>query len=160
MINRKIFFVNLVPGFYLINGIVTRHIKHSILLLSGARLHIACPFLRYVSSCWCFWCCSVYERTARLLSNNKLYFCLQTVSVLVAGGHWASSMTQGRIAGAHGTIKIVFARWRQCAPSSNAWFRASPQTASFSELSIGPFCVTRPNPTHYKWKILDPTQFN
>ena len=38
------------------------------------------------------------------------------------------------------------------------------------ELSMGPFCVTRsnpthqltdqPNPTHYKWKNLDPTQPN
>ena len=41
-----------------------------------------------------------------------------------------------------------------------------------SELSTGPFCVTRsnpthqltdpksPNPTHYKWKNLDPTRPN
>ena len=25
---------------------------------------------------------------------------------------------------------------------------------------MGPFCVTQPNPTHYKWKNLDPTQPN
>ena len=28
------------------------------------------------------------------------------------------------------------------------------------ELSRGPFCVTRSNPTHYKWRNLDPTQPN
>jgi len=46
-----------------------------------------------------------------------------------------------------------------------------PNVAS-SELSMGPFCVTRsnsthhltdpmqPNPTHYKWRNLDPTRPN
>ena len=29
-----------------------------------------------------------------------------------------------------------------------------------TELSMGPFRVTQTNPTHYKWKNLDPTQPN
>ena len=29
-----------------------------------------------------------------------------------------------------------------------------------SQLSMGPFCVTLPNPTHYKWKSLDQTRPN
>ena len=31
---------------------------------------------------------------------------------------------------------------------------------SCQEMSIGPFYVTQPNPTHLKWKNLDPTQYN
>jgi len=30
----------------------------------------------------------------------------------------------------------------------------------WAELSMGPFRVTQPNPTHYKWKNLDPTKPN
>jgi len=32
--------------------------------------------------------------------------------------------------------------------------------ADESELSMGPFCVTQSNPTHYRWENLDPTQYN
>ena len=43
---------------------------------------------------------------------------------------------------------------------SSVRFADDEDVRSISELSMGPFCVTRSNPTHYKWKNLDPTRPN
>ena len=43
---------------------------------------------------------------------------------------------------------------------SSVGFADDEDVRSISELSMGPFCVTRSNPTHYKWKNLDPTRPN
>jgi len=39
-------------------------------------------------------------------------------------------------------------------------FPVAGPTLFGTELSMGPFRVTQPNPTHCKWKNLDPTQPN
>jgi len=48
-------------------------------------------------------------------------------------------------------------RWTRCCEEER-WRGKGRRRWSAELLSVGPCCVTRPNPTHYNWKYLDPTR--